>query len=74
MTLPKILMSIGLGLFTLGLSLYFSPNLFGWFSWFGRLPGDIRIEEENRFIFFPITSMIIVSVVLSLVFRWFFKK
>ena len=71
MTTPKILMLIGLGLFVLGLLLNFSPGLF---SWFGKLPGDIRIEEENRYVFFPITSMIVISLVLSLLFNWFFRK
>lgn len=37
----------------------------GLFSWFGRLPGDIRIEGENTRIYFPITSMVLVSLVLS---------
>ncbi len=39
----------------------------GWLSWFGRLPGDIRIEREGVRVYFPIVSMLIVSVVLSLV-------
>jgi Protein of unknown function (DUF2905) len=38
----------------------------GWLSWFGRLPGDIRIERENVRFYFPITSMILISIVLSL--------
>ncbi len=67
----KILMFIGLGLFVLGLFLNFAPGLF---SWFGRLPGDIRIQEENRYVFFPITSMIVISLVLSLLLSWFFRK
>jgi hypothetical protein len=37
----------------------------GVLSWFGRLPGDIRIEREHSRIYVPITSMLIVSVVLS---------
>jgi hypothetical protein len=37
----------------------------GALDWFGRLPGDIRIEGENTRVFIPITSMIVVSVVLS---------
>jgi membrane protein implicated in regulation of membrane protease activity len=37
----------------------------GMLSWFGRLPGDIRIEREHSRIYVPFTSMIIVSVVLS---------
>jgi hypothetical protein len=35
-------------------------------SWFGRLPGDIRIERPHTRIYVPITSMLLVSVVLSL--------
>jgi uncharacterized membrane protein len=38
----------------------------GALSWFGRLPGDIRIENENSRVFIPITSMILVSIVASL--------
>ena len=37
----------------------------GGLSWFGRLPGDIRVERENARLYVPITSMLIVSVVLS---------
>jgi uncharacterized membrane protein len=39
----------------------------GALSWFGRLPGDVRIERENVKIFIPFTSMILVSLVLTLV-------
>jgi hypothetical protein len=39
----------------------------GGLSWFGRLPGDIRIERENLRVFIPITSMLLVSLALSLV-------
>jgi hypothetical protein len=39
----------------------------GGLSWFGRLPGDIRIERETVRIYFPLASMLILSVVLSLV-------
>lgn len=40
----------------------------GWLSWFGRLPGDIRIERDNVRIYFPVVTMIVISVVLSLIF------
>ncbi|HEX6064876.1 MAG TPA: DUF2905 domain-containing protein [Longimicrobiales bacterium] len=46
----------------------------GLLSWFGRLPGDIRIERPHSRIYVPITSMLILSVILSLlmiVFRRF---
>lgn len=39
----------------------------GALSWFGRLPGDIRIEGENTRVFIPITSMLLVSLVLTLI-------
>jgi hypothetical protein len=37
----------------------------GALGWFGRLPGDLRIERENVRVYVPITSMLIASVVLS---------
>jgi hypothetical protein len=39
----------------------------------GRLPGDILIVRDNFRLFLPITSCLVISIVLSLVF-WFFKK
>jgi hypothetical protein len=39
----------------------------GLLSWFGRLPGDIRIERDNVRIYAPIVSMLLISVVLSAV-------
>lgn len=45
----------------------------GALSWFGRLPGDIRYEGERTRVFIPITSMIIVSLVLSLL-AWFVRR
>jgi hypothetical protein len=34
--------------------------------WIGRLPGDIRIEKENSRFYFPITTMIVFSLVVTL--------
>ncbi|MFZ0487416.1 MAG: DUF2905 domain-containing protein [Arenicellales bacterium] len=39
----------------------------------GRLPGDIAIERDNFRFYFPITTMVIVSVVISVV-LWFFRR
>ncbi|HEY0036354.1 MAG TPA: DUF2905 domain-containing protein [Longimicrobium sp.] len=39
----------------------------GALGWVGRLPGDIRIESGNTRVYFPIVTMIVGSVVLSLV-------
>ncbi|MBW3577439.1 MAG: DUF2905 domain-containing protein [Actinobacteria bacterium] len=43
----------------------------GALSWFGRLPGDIRIEGEHTRVYIPIVSMLLISVVLSLLFTIF---
>jgi membrane protein implicated in regulation of membrane protease activity len=60
--------STGLVLIVAGVMLVLAGLLAwtGMLSWFGRLPGDIRIERPNMRIYVPLTSMIIVSVVLSL--------
>jgi hypothetical protein len=39
----------------------------GALSWFGRLPGDIRVERESVRVYFPLVSMLVLSVVISLV-------
>jgi membrane protein implicated in regulation of membrane protease activity len=39
----------------------------GWLSWFGRLPGDIRIVSESTRVYIPITSMLLASVALTVV-------
>ena len=41
---------------------------------FGRLPGDIAIEGERGGFYFPIVTMIIVSVVLTLLFNLFLRR
>jgi hypothetical protein len=56
-----ILIAIGVGLILVGL-LIWSGSL----SWFGRLPGDIRIERETVRVYVPIVSMLVVSLVVSL--------
>jgi hypothetical protein len=71
MPVGKILIYFGIVLFLIGLVLSYAPGLFGWF---GKLPGDIRIQDENRYIFIPITSMIIVSIVLTLLINLFFRR
>jgi DUF2905 family protein len=39
----------------------------GWLSWLGHLPGDVRFTSGNTRVFIPITSMLLVSLVLSVV-------
>jgi hypothetical protein len=66
--MQRILIAIGVVLLLVGL-------LWPWLSslGLGRLPGDIRIETENGFFYFPITTCIVISIVLSLVI-WFIRR
>jgi hypothetical protein len=61
---PLGLLFIALGLAAVVVGLLVGS---GALAWFGRLPGDIRIVRPGVQVFFPLTSMILVSVVLSLV-------
>ncbi|MGZ4977683.1 MAG: DUF2905 domain-containing protein [Methylobacter sp.] len=71
MVLGKLLTAIGVILIVIGLVVSYAPWLI---NWFGRLPGDIRIENEQGMVFIPITSMIIVSIILTLIVNLFFHK
>ena len=62
-------------LIVIGLVIVAAGLLWPWLSKLpqGHLPGDIVIKRENFAFYFPITSMILVSVVLSAV-LWFFHR
>ncbi|CUB07733.1 MULTISPECIES: DUF2905 domain-containing protein [Tepidiphilus] len=61
--------------FLLGILFLLAALLWPWLSRFpfGRLPGDIVIERENFTFYFPLTTSILVSVLLSLLF-WLWRK
>ena len=68
--MARWLMIAGALLLVIGVLLQFAP----WsLNWFGKLPGDIRIETQQGGIFIPITSMLIISVVVSLL-LYLFKR
>lgn len=58
-----VLIALGLGLAVVGVIVYL-----GGFGWFGRLPGDIRIERETTRVYVPFASMIVITLVLNLLF------
>ncbi|MDY6980019.1 MAG: DUF2905 domain-containing protein [Pseudomonadota bacterium] len=62
-------------LIIIGIVLLIAGILWPWLSRLGlfRLPGDIHVEKENVHFYFPITSAIIISIVISVI-LWFFKK
>lgn len=69
MPLGKLLILTGLLLAVTGLFLTFGGKI----PWLGRLPGDIRIDRENFSFFFPLSTCILISLLLSLLF-WLFRR
>ena len=61
-------MIMGIGLVVAGLVLWA-----GGLSWFGRLPGNLRWETDRARLYFPIGSLVVVSLVLS-VLAWIFRQ
>ena len=68
-SLGRILVIAGVVLVTLGLLLYASPSI----PLLGKLPGDLRIERPGLRLYIPITTCVVVSLVLSLA-LWLFSK
>ncbi len=66
--MQRLLLILGIILLALGL-------LWPWLqkSGLGRLPGDIIIRRENFTFYFPITTSLLVSLLLTLLF-WLFRR
>ncbi len=66
--MAKIFIFVGIVFILLGLLYPYLASL-----GLGKLPGDIVIERKNFNFYFPITTSIILSILISLVFKIFFK-
>ena len=62
-------MLLGAVIFITGSLLFWGGNI----PYFGKLPGDIRVERPNFHFYFPFTTCVLLSLLLSLVF-WIFSK
>lgn len=61
--ITRLIMLLGIAIFLIGGGLYFADR----FNIpIGRLPGDIRYESGNFKFYFPITTMLIISAILTL--------
>jgi hypothetical protein len=65
----RALIIIGIFLIIIGLAFVFGDKI----PFLGRLPGDIYVKKERFSFYFPLTTSIIVSLILSLIF-WLFRK
>lgn len=70
MNIGKYIVIIGIAIVITGLLIWKFGNIF---SWFGHLPGDIRIENGNSRFYFPIVSCILISIALSAV-MWILRR
>ncbi|MEJ8843109.1 DUF2905 domain-containing protein [Lacibacter sp. H375] len=62
----KWIIIAGVLIVLIGVMIYFFHDKLGWI---GRLPGDIRIERENFRFYFPFTTMLLLSIVVSMLIR-----
>jgi len=67
--LGKMLILLGVFIILIGLFLLLGDRI----PWIGRLPGDIIIRKEKFSFYFPITTCIIISIILTFFF-WLFRK
>jgi len=67
--LGKILILLGVLIIVIGLLLLIGDKI----PWIGKLPGDIIIRKEKFSFYFPITTCILISILLTLLF-WIFRK
>ena len=68
-SLGRLLIVGGVMLIIIGAVLVAAPKI----PWLGRLPGDIIIHRENVSFYFPITTCLVISVVMSMIF-WIFGR
>ncbi len=68
-SLGKVLIIIGLIIAAVGILLVLAPKV----PWLGKLPGDILIKKENFRFYFPVTTCIVISIILTLIFYLFRK-
>lgn len=62
---------IFVGIIFVAAGIIFSLNI--QIPWLGKLPGDIAVKKENFQFYFPLTTCILISVVLSFLFYLFRK-
>ncbi|OGG00756.1 MAG: hypothetical protein A3F83_01875 [Candidatus Glassbacteria bacterium RIFCSPLOWO2_12_FULL_58_11] len=65
--LGRVLLIFGLVLAGVGLLLILGPKI----PWLGHLPGDIVIKRDNFTFYFPLATCLLISVLLTLLFKIF---
>ncbi len=63
--IPKTLIIVGIVLTLVGVYISYGPSI----PFLGKLPGDIYIKRDNFTFYFPVTTSILLSIILSFVWR-----
>ena len=66
--MAKILIAIGIFLVIIGVIWLLFPNAF---SWIGNMPGDIKHTSGNTRVYFPVVTMIIISIAATILLNLF---
>lgn len=66
--MAKLLIGLGIVLIIVGIIWLLFPSAF---SWIGNLPGDIKYSSDNTRVYFPIVTMIVISVVATILLNLF---
>ena len=60
----KYIIITGVFILIIGILVYF---FYDYFKWLGKLPGDIRIEKQNYQFYFPIVTMLVISIAVTVI-------
>lgn len=69
-SLGKALVALGVLLVVLGAALWLGTKV----PFLGRLPGDIVIKRDNFTFYFPLTTMLLLSLLLTLALNWLGRR
>ncbi len=69
-SIAKLIIFVGVVMMAMGIILLFADKI----PWLGKLPGDIYIQRKNLSLYLPVTTCIVISVFLSIILYFIFRR
>jgi len=69
-SIARVIIIVGAIIMAIGILFLFLDKI----PWLGKLPGDIYIQRKNFSFYFPITTCIIISILVSIILYFIIKK
>lgn len=69
-SVAKVIIFAGVIITVIGVLFLFTDKI----PWLGKLPGDVYIQRKNFSFYFPITTCIIISILVSIIFYFIAKR